>query len=172
MAGVQSAVRKSRPGAILGTGNRRRLRCSLRFLRVWSSLWQDLACDARTSPRPVPCSEIAFTRCQLTQPTSAGFSSAAVFSGAARTSRAARVDPGEGPCNARKQKFAFDEALIVFLDPVALAFDNPDHSNHAQRFITIGTSTRGRVLFVARHRAESGTPNARRSMRVLAALQR
>jgi uncharacterized DUF497 family protein len=37
----------------------------------------------------------------------------------------------------------------VFLDPAALTFLDPDHSEHEERAITIGRSARRRVLFVA-----------------------
>jgi uncharacterized DUF497 family protein len=37
----------------------------------------------------------------------------------------------------------------VFLDPFAITFDDPDHSVGERRFITIGTSTSQRLLFVA-----------------------
>jgi uncharacterized DUF497 family protein len=37
----------------------------------------------------------------------------------------------------------------VFRDPFAVTFDDPDHSLDERRFITIGVSSRQRVLFVA-----------------------
>ena len=37
----------------------------------------------------------------------------------------------------------------MFLDPLAVTFDDPDHSIGERRFITIGTSTSQRLLFVA-----------------------
>jgi uncharacterized DUF497 family protein len=37
----------------------------------------------------------------------------------------------------------------VFIDPVALTFSDPDHSEEEERWITIGMSARQRVLFVA-----------------------
>jgi len=37
----------------------------------------------------------------------------------------------------------------VFLDPAALTFLDPDHSEQEDREITIGLSARGRVLVVA-----------------------
>jgi len=42
-----------------------------------------------------------------------------------------------------------EEAASVFLDSRALTFDDPDHSGEAYREITIGTSARGRVLFLS-----------------------
>ncbi len=37
----------------------------------------------------------------------------------------------------------------MFLDPAALTFSDPDHSEDEERAITIGRSARQRVLFVA-----------------------
>jgi uncharacterized DUF497 family protein len=37
----------------------------------------------------------------------------------------------------------------VFQDAEALTFDDPDHSDQEPREITIGISTRGRVLFLS-----------------------
>jgi len=37
----------------------------------------------------------------------------------------------------------------VFLDALALTYPDPDHSAEEDREITIGSSARGRVLFVA-----------------------
>ena len=37
----------------------------------------------------------------------------------------------------------------MFTDPFALTFDDPDHSLDEKRFITIGTSTKQRILFLA-----------------------
>lgn len=58
-------------------------------------------------------------------------------------------DPKKARGNARKHRVSFEEALTVFLDPLALTFDDPDHSVDEHRFITVGVSSRGRVLFVA-----------------------
>jgi len=44
---------------------------------------------------------------------------------------------------------SFEEAASVFLDPAALTFSDPDHSDDEERAITIGRSARQRVLFVA-----------------------
>lgn len=57
-------------------------------------------------------------------------------------------DPREAE-NERKHRVSFEEAATVFLDPFALTFDDPDHSNDERRFITLGESQRGRVLCVA-----------------------
>jgi uncharacterized protein len=44
---------------------------------------------------------------------------------------------------------SFDEALTVFYDLLSATFDDPDHSVDEQRLITIGYSSRGRLLVVS-----------------------
>lgn len=58
-------------------------------------------------------------------------------------------DPDKAVDNERKHGVPFDEAKTVFLDPFADTFDDPDHSADERRFMTIGLSTRPRLLFVA-----------------------
>jgi hypothetical protein len=58
-------------------------------------------------------------------------------------------DPEKAAANLARHKVSFDEAATVFTDPFALTFDDPDHSLTEKRFITIGTSSKGRVLFLA-----------------------
>ena len=58
-------------------------------------------------------------------------------------------DPKRAAANLTKHKVSFDEATTVFTDPFALTFDDPDHSLDEKRFITIGTSGKQRILFLA-----------------------
>jgi uncharacterized DUF497 family protein len=58
-------------------------------------------------------------------------------------------DPKKAAANVTKHKVPFDEATSVFTDPFALTFDDPDHSLDENRFITIGTSSKQRILFLA-----------------------
>lgn len=58
-------------------------------------------------------------------------------------------DPVKAAANAKKHRVTFEEAASVFLDPSALTFSDPDHSEEEDREITIGRSTRQRILFVA-----------------------
>jgi uncharacterized DUF497 family protein len=58
-------------------------------------------------------------------------------------------DPLKAARNERKHRVSFVEAATVFSDPLAVTFDDPDHSSDEDRFITIGHSTAGRLLFVA-----------------------
>jgi hypothetical protein len=58
-------------------------------------------------------------------------------------------DPAKAAANVKKHRVSFEEAASVFLDPAALTFWDPDHSEDEDREITIGRSARQRVLFVA-----------------------
>ena len=58
-------------------------------------------------------------------------------------------DPEKATANLRKHKVSFAEAASVFLDPLALTFSDPDHSHKEDRAITIGSSSKQRVLFVS-----------------------
>mgnify|MGYP000748227682 CR=1 FL=1 len=51
--------------------------------------------------------------------------------------------------NVRKHRVSFDEALTVFYDPLAASFNDADHSVGEHRFITVGYSSRRRLLVVA-----------------------
>jgi uncharacterized DUF497 family protein len=76
-------------------------------------------------------------------------------------------DPVKAAANVKKHRVTFEEAASVFLDPAALTFSDPDHSEEEDREITIGRSTRQRVLFVAHVARESGVRiiSARRATR-------
>jgi hypothetical protein len=50
--------------------------------------------------------------------------------------------------NLKRHRVPFDEAVTVFYDPLAASFDDPDHSVGERRFITVGNSSRGRLLVV------------------------
>lgn len=51
--------------------------------------------------------------------------------------------------NIRKHKVSFDEAMTVFYDPLSATFDDPDNSLDEERFITIGYSSRERLLVIS-----------------------
>lgn len=51
--------------------------------------------------------------------------------------------------NLRKHKVSFEEAMTVFYDPLSATFDDVDHSDDEERLITIGYSSRSRLLVVA-----------------------
>ena len=80
-------------------------------------------------------------------------------------------DPVKAATNVKKHRVSFEEAASVFLDATALTFWDPDHSEEEEREITIGRSTRQRVLFVAhvtregRIRINSARPARRQERR-------
>ena len=49
----------------------------------------------------------------------------------------------------KKHKVSFDEAMTVFYDPLSAIFDDPDHLVDEQRLITVGCSSRGRLLVIS-----------------------
>lgn len=51
--------------------------------------------------------------------------------------------------NFKKHRVSFDEAITVFYDPLSTTFNDPDHSVDEKRFVTIGCSSRGRLLVVS-----------------------
>ncbi len=74
-------------------------------------------------------------------------------------------DRRKAQSNLRKHGVSFDEAVTVFYDPLAATVDDPDHSAGEQRFITIGYSSRHRLLVVS-HTERAGAIriiNARRA---------
>ena len=58
-------------------------------------------------------------------------------------------DPEKAAANVQKHGVEFAEAMTVFGDPLELTISDPDHSEGECRFLSIGTSTRGRILVVA-----------------------
>jgi uncharacterized DUF497 family protein len=51
--------------------------------------------------------------------------------------------------NLHKHSVSFDEASTVFSDPLALIFDDEDHSDNEAREIIIGHSAIGRLVLVS-----------------------
>jgi uncharacterized protein len=58
-------------------------------------------------------------------------------------------DPKKAKENLKKHGVSFDEAVTAFYDPFSATFDDPDHSVQEQRFITVGFSSKPRLLAVA-----------------------
>jgi uncharacterized protein len=58
-------------------------------------------------------------------------------------------DPSKAAQNRRKHGVSFHEAATAFGDPLALTYQDPDHSFEEQRFITVGLSSARRLLIVA-----------------------
>ena len=58
-------------------------------------------------------------------------------------------DPEKAASNLKKHGVSFEEAATVFRDQLSLTFYDPDHSVDEDRYITIGTSTDGRLIIVS-----------------------
>jgi len=58
-------------------------------------------------------------------------------------------DDKKAVSNLAKHGVSFEEAATVFGDSLSDTFDDPDHSAEEHRFIIIGISEEGRMLFVA-----------------------
>lgn len=57
-------------------------------------------------------------------------------------------DPTKAAANFRKHRVSFHEAATVLQDVLSTTFPDEGHSTLEQRFVTIGVSTRGRLLVV------------------------
>ena len=53
-------------------------------------------------------------------------------------------DATKAAANVRKHGVTFDEAITAFSDPLAMLLPDPDHSIAEERYLVLGTSTRGR----------------------------
>jgi hypothetical protein len=58
-------------------------------------------------------------------------------------------DPQKAKRNVHEHGVSFEEAATVFLDPLAMTYPDPDHSDEEDREITIGYSRNQRLLFVS-----------------------
>ncbi len=58
-------------------------------------------------------------------------------------------DPTKAAANLRQHGVSFNEAATVFGDFLGATAVDPDHSTDENRYITVGSSNRGRVLMVA-----------------------
>jgi len=57
-------------------------------------------------------------------------------------------DRAKADANRRKHRVSFDEAVSVFYDPLSATFPDPDSSRTEERLVTIGQSSRQRLLVV------------------------
>jgi len=57
-------------------------------------------------------------------------------------------DPAKAAANLRKHRVSFHEAATVLHDVLSTTFPDDEHSTLEQRFVTVGLSTRGRLLVV------------------------
>ena len=58
-------------------------------------------------------------------------------------------DPKKAVANARMHGVTFEEAATVFGDPLAITFEDPDHSKDENRYITFWLSIQKRLLVVS-----------------------
>lgn len=58
-------------------------------------------------------------------------------------------DPNKAESNLRKHGVSFEESATVFRDFLSITVRDPDHSEHEERFLTVGQSVLGRILIVA-----------------------
>ena len=58
-------------------------------------------------------------------------------------------DRAKAEANRRKHRVSFDEAASIFFDPLSMTITDPDHSAGERRFLTMGISSKGRLLVVA-----------------------
>ncbi|NLH40540.1 MAG: BrnT family toxin [Planctomycetes bacterium] len=56
-------------------------------------------------------------------------------------------DPEKARRNEKRHGVSFEEAVTVFYDPLAATLEDVDHSVGEQRLITVGFSSRDRLLF-------------------------
>lgn len=58
-------------------------------------------------------------------------------------------DPQKATVNIKKHGVSFHEAATIFGDPLAITFDDPDHSIVENRYITFGLSLQKRLIVVS-----------------------
>jgi uncharacterized DUF497 family protein len=58
-------------------------------------------------------------------------------------------DAKKAASNVRKHSVSFEEAGTVFGDPMALTFDDPDHSTGEMRFLTFGVTRTNKFVIVS-----------------------
>jgi len=58
-------------------------------------------------------------------------------------------DPKKATANVQKHGVTFQEAATVFGTPLAITFEDPDHSTEENRYITFGLSLQKRLIVVS-----------------------
>jgi len=76
-------------------------------------------------------------------------------------------DPDKSEANLKKHGISFHEASTVFGDPMAITFNDPDHSIGEHRFLTFGRSRANQLLGVVHteRREKTRIISARRATR-------
>lgn len=72
-------------------------------------------------------------------------------------------DPKKSAINLKKHGVSFQEASTVFGDPLAMTFQDPDHSIEEERQLTFGQSLQRRLIVVShtKRRGRTRIINAR-----------
>lgn len=70
-------------------------------------------------------------------------------------------DPAKARRNLKKHGITFERAATLFLDPHALSELDEEHSEHEERWITMGVDRTGSVLVVCHTYREEGDDGAR-----------
>lgn len=65
-------------------------------------------------------------------------------------------DESKARQNRINHKITFDEARTAFNDPFLITFPDERHSHHEQRFISMGTSGKNRVILIVHSEFEEG----------------
>jgi uncharacterized protein len=58
-------------------------------------------------------------------------------------------DDKKNRLNQKKHGVSFEEAAAVFLDPLEVTINDPDHASSERRFVSIGESFKRRLLVVS-----------------------
>ena len=66
-------------------------------------------------------------------------------------------DPKKAAENLKKHGVTFQEAATVFGDPLAVTFQDPDHSEEEERQMTFGLSLQKRLIVVSHTEREDRT---------------
>jgi hypothetical protein len=76
-------------------------------------------------------------------------------------------DEDKAQTNIQDHRVTFEEAATVFLDPPASTIPDPDHARGEARSLTLGLSSRGRLLVVSytERQAQIRLISARRATR-------
>jgi len=66
-------------------------------------------------------------------------------------------DPKKAAANLKKHGVSFQEAATVFGDPLAITFQDPDHSEDEERKVTFGLSLQERLIVVSHTERKDST---------------
>lgn len=58
-------------------------------------------------------------------------------------------DPAKAASNLRKHNVSFENAAMVFSDPLSRSIPDEDHSHHEDRWITVGRAAADQLLVVS-----------------------